>query len=131
METLGKNKLFETIRIRICNAYVKHVLLYNCGAWVVTVTTIKALESFHRSQLRRVVAIHYPEHVSNKEVYCRCGKKFYPLRYDLLKARWKSFGHILRRKENIPANLEMELYFNYKGKKSYKLHVGIFYHNKI
>ena len=50
-------------------------------------------------------------------VYSRCGKNCYPLRYDLLKARWKSFGHILRREEDIPANLEMDSYFNYSGKK--------------
>ena len=114
---VNKKKLSESLRIRIYNAYVKPVLLYNCGTWGATDTTIKTLESFHRGQLRRVLGIHYPEHISNKMVYFRCGKNCNPLRYDLLKARWKSFGHILRRGEDIPANLEMESYFKYKGKK--------------
>lgn len=112
---VNRNRLSESLRIRLYNAYIKPVLLYNCGTWGVTDTVLKALESFHRSQLRRILGVYYPDHLSNKDVYSRC--KCHPLRYDLLKARWKSFGHILRRGIDIPANLEMESYFNCKDRK--------------
>ena len=112
---INRNRLSESLRIRLYNAYIKPVLLYNCGTWGITDTVIKALESFHRSQLRRILGIFYPDHLSNKDVYLRC--KCHPLRYDLLKARWQAFGHILRRESDIPANIEMESYFNCKDKK--------------
>ena len=102
-------------RIRLYNADVKSVLLYNCGTWGLTDTVIKSLESFHRAQLRRVLGIHYPEHVSNASVYSRCECK--PLRYNLLKARWKCFGHILRRDKDIPAYTQMETYYEMSGTK--------------
>lgn len=116
---VNQNVISEQIRLRIYNAYVRPVLLYNCGTWGLTQTALKSLESFHRGQLRRVIGIYYPKRISCKEVYARC--KCLPLRFDLLKARWKCFGHILRRPDNIPANLSMKEYFEtndskWKGK---------------
>ena len=51
----------------------------------------------------------------NASVYSRCECK--PLRYNLLKARWKCFGHILRRDKDIPAYTQMETYYEMSGTK--------------
>ena len=72
-------------------------------------------EGFHRQQVRKVLGVHYPERLSNAEVYRR--SNCHPLRYDLLRARWKSFGHILRRDPDIPANMQMESYFKCNERK--------------
>ena len=69
---INRNRLSESLRIRLYNAYIKPVLLYNCGTWGITDTVLKGLESFHRSQLRRILGIYYPDHLSNKDVYSRC-----------------------------------------------------------
>ena len=45
----NKNSLGEKLRIRIYNAYIKPILIYNSGTWGLTKTKMKGLESFHRS----------------------------------------------------------------------------------
>ena len=110
----GKH-LSEELRLRIYKAYVRPVLLYNCGTWGITETCMEALESFHRAQLRRVLRVFYPQIMSCDEVYKRSGSR--PLRFDLLEARWKSFGHILRRSQNIPSYLTMVEYFECEERK--------------
>ena len=70
---------------------------------------MKGLESFHRRQLRRVLGVYRPEHISNATVYLRSDCR--PLRYDLLQARWRCFGRIFCSDPEIPANLETEGYF--------------------
>ena len=39
-----------------------------------------------------------------------------PLSDTIRKARWKLFGHVLRRSQNIPANAAMKFYFEFQGK---------------
>jgi hypothetical protein len=111
----NKNSLDEKLRIRIYNAYIKPVLIYNSGTWGLTNTKMKGLESFHRSQLRRVLGVYHPEHVSNATVYLR--SECLPLRYDLLQARWRCFRRILCSDPEIPANLEMGGYFKCEEQK--------------
>jgi hypothetical protein len=111
----NQTKVCEDLRISIYNAYVKPVLLYNCGTWGLTQASLSGLESFHRRQLRRVIGIFYPATISCNEVYKRC--KCLPLRFDLLRTRWKCFGHILRRSSEIPANTIMVEYFKINDKK--------------
>ena len=39
-------------------------------------------------------------------------KNHYPLSTHILESRWRLFGHILHRNEEIPANKAMKLYFH-------------------
>ena len=73
-------------------------------------TELNKLDAFHRKQLRKVLNIYYPTKISNKTLYKKCNEK--PLSTHILESRWRLFGHILRRNEEIPANKAMELYFH-------------------
>ncbi|RUS72521.1 hypothetical protein EGW08_019717 [Elysia chlorotica] len=58
----------------------------------------------------KVLNIYYPTKISNKTLYTKCNEK--PLSIHILESRWRLFGHILRRNEEIPANKAMQLYFH-------------------
>ena len=54
---------------------------------------------------------------SHLQVYiCHCR----PIREQITKMRWSLFGHILRRDNNIPAQLAMTAYFENDGTKPYR-----------
>ncbi|GFN89006.1 hypothetical protein PoB_001551200 [Plakobranchus ocellatus] len=86
------------------------VLLYNCGTWALTKTDEDRLDSFHRKQLRNTLGIGYPTIISNASLYKKCREA--PLSMQVLEARWRLFGHVLRRDRNIPANKAMLFYFS-------------------
>ena len=48
--------------------------------------------------------------ISNKNLYRETKEK--PISDTMREARWKLFGHILRRPEEIPANMAMIFYYN-------------------
>ena len=115
---IRKDKISQKRKINLYRALVKSILLYNCGTWGVTKTEEQKMDAFHRKQLRRVMGIRYPKKISNKKLYAKTGER--PISETMRAARWKLFGHILRRDQNIPANMAMKLYFNEKvrgGKK--------------
>ena len=107
---IRKDKISMKRRINLYRALVKSILLYNCGTWGVTKSEEEKMDAFHRKQLRRVMGIKYPTKISNKNLYSKTGEK--PISDTMRNARWRLFGHILRRNNKIPANKAMELYFN-------------------
>lgn len=107
---LKGKKIRIHMKIRIYNAYVKPVLLYNAGTWATNKQQEEKLDAFHRKQLKRVLNIYYPNRISNKELYKRTGSR--PISVDISKARMKMLGHILRMKKT-PAYKAMEAYFNH------------------
>ncbi|GFO26876.1 endonuclease-reverse transcriptase [Plakobranchus ocellatus] len=104
------NKTKQKTKIKLYNSLVKSVLLYNCGTWALTKTDEDRLDSFHRKQLRNTLGIRYPTIISNASLYKKCRKA--PLSMQVLEARWRLFGHVLRRDRNIPANKAMLFYFS-------------------
>ncbi|OWZ07284.1 hypothetical protein PHMEG_00020342 [Phytophthora megakarya] len=87
----------------------KLVLLYNCGTWALTPSELSGLESFHRRQLRTVLNVRCPQRIGNATLYEICQER--PLRRRNTAARWRLFGHILRRPK-IPAYTQMAAYFD-------------------
>ncbi|GFN98606.1 endonuclease-reverse transcriptase [Plakobranchus ocellatus] len=51
----------------------------------------------------------YPTIISNASLYKKCREA--PLSMQVLEARWRLFGRVLRRDRNIPANKAMLFYF--------------------
>ncbi|GFR95709.1 hypothetical protein ElyMa_006279400 [Elysia marginata] len=80
-----------------------------CSPKLVGLETNK-LDTFHRKQLRNILDIHYPTLISNKSLYKICNET--PLSVQTVESRWRLFGHILRRDNDIPANRAMQAYFN-------------------
>ena len=63
------------------------------------------VNSFHRQQLRRVLNVKYPAHISNEQVYGQTGEDVLSL--EVLRNRWKLFGHVLRSHPETPAQKAM------------------------
>ncbi|EQC26957.1 hypothetical protein SDRG_15173 [Saprolegnia diclina VS20] len=57
---MRRGLISEGTRVRLYKCYVLPVLLYNCGTWALTPTSLAGLDSFHRRQLRRLLGIFHP-----------------------------------------------------------------------
>ena len=90
------DKTKQRTRIKLYNTLMRSVQLYNCGTWALTKTDEEKLDSFHRKQLRRVLGIRYPTKISNKSLYKKNFEQT-PISLEVLQARWRLFGHVLRR----------------------------------
>jgi len=67
------------------------------------------LDSFHRSQLRRLLGIYYPRHIGNRELYAQTNTE--PISVEVLRLRWTALGHNLRLPKETPANRAMQQHF--------------------
>ena len=100
------NHVKQKMKIKLCRALVKSVLLYNCSTRGVP-SSVECQDAYHRRQLRRILGIKFPTTLSNKQLYEKTGEK--SISSIMRKARWELFGYIL--KQDIPAYNAMEFYF--------------------
>ena len=91
--------------MKVYNALVLPVLLYNCATWGVTDAVMEKLEAFHRRHLREVIGVRKRE-LRNEELYEKCGEK--NLKEDITRGRWELFGHVLRLNRQTPAQIAMD-----------------------
>ena len=113
-----RKKISEERLIRLYKALIIPILLYNSGTWATTKSTFEKLDAFHRRQLRSLLGIKWSDKVTNEELYRRSESQ--PLTLHITVARWRLFGHILRRPEDIPANRAMQAYFEPSTKTCYR-----------
>ena len=85
-------------------------LLYNCCTWGSTKAVSDKLDVFHRQQLRSLLGIHYPNRITNIELYRRCQSQ--PISEEVHRRRMTMLGHVLRLPEDTPPQQAMALYFN-------------------
>ena len=107
---IRNDRIKQDLKLKLYQSIVKPVLTYNSGTWGLTKTEENNLDSFHRQQLRKVLNIKYPARISNQNLYKLSKQNILSL--DILTARWKLFGHILRSNLDIPANKAMNNYFD-------------------
>jgi len=110
--------LNERSRIRLYKALVLPVLTYNMGTWGLTVAQLNKLDSFHRRQLRTVVGIRHPQHITNADLYKRTESG--PISSEVKRATWRLFGHVLRSATDSPAQLAMVAYFRCQDQPKYR-----------
>jgi len=103
---------------RLYNSFVLPVLTYNCGTWALTAQQLNRLEAFHRTQLRSILGIRYPNTITNQKLYDRT--ESVPLGLTIMKARWRLFGHSLRLPSESPAALAMAAFFTDADKSSWR-----------
>ena len=96
-------------KMKLYNALVRSVLLYNSCTWGLDKSDEKNLNSFHRRQLRQVAGVFYPDRISCKKLYDLTKSR--PISIDITRSRWKMFGHTLRMHEKTPARKAMRYYF--------------------
>ena len=92
-------------KLQIYEAQVVSILLYNCGTWAASQTTLEKLDITHRKHLRAILNIRWPGVISNKCLYQRCNAE--PLSYRVAVSRWRLLGHILRGAKDAPAYLSI------------------------
>ena len=115
---IRREKISEDRLLRLYKALIIPILLYNSGTWATTKSVFEKLNAFHRKQLRNLLGIKWSDKMKNEELYRRTQSQ--PLTLSITRARWRLFGHILRRSENIPANKAMQAYFEPSNKPGYR-----------
>ena len=96
-------KISECRKLRLYEALVTSVLLYNCSCWAAPKKALDSVDILQRKHLRQILKIFWPNVISNENLYKRC--KVRPLTERIAEARWKMFGHVLRSGESTPAYL--------------------------
>ena len=109
-----KNKISQNKKLRIFNAYILPILLYNCGTWSSWKTSEEKLDAFHRRLLRSVIGVFWPEKIPNEELYCKTSQ--IKLGSTIRNRRLTLLGYILRLSPDLPAQTLMEAYFQAPNK---------------
>ena len=65
-------------KLRIFTTNVIATLLYGSETWKVTYALSNKLQSFVNKSLRKILRIHWPEKISNKELWSRTGQEHIP-----------------------------------------------------
>ncbi|VDP21208.1 unnamed protein product [Schistosoma margrebowiei] len=89
----SSKQLSTNIKVRIFNSKVKAVLLYGAETWRTKTTTIKKVQVFINSCLRKILNIHWPDTISNSLLWERTNRL--PAEEEIRKRRWKWIGHTL------------------------------------
>ena len=72
---------------------VKSVLLYGSETWKVAKTTISKLQVFVNRCLRRILNVHWPEVISNEQLWRRTGET--EISIQIKRRKWNWRGHTL------------------------------------
>ena len=97
-KTLTSNRISLKVRIRIFNALVKPIFLYNAELWALKSTDIKKIDTFQRGFLRQIVR---NKRITNARLYELCD--LVPWSEDTKKRRLTWFGHLQRLPADTPA----------------------------
>ena len=87
--------LSSRTKIRLFNSNVKMVLLYGAETWRITNTTINKVQTFVNNCLRRILQIHWPDTISNSELWEKTQQR--PVEEEIRRRRWAWIGHSLRK----------------------------------
>jgi len=100
---LAGNKISLDRRLRLYEAQVVSVMLYNSNSWCATNAALNKLDVTHRRHLRRILNIRWPRSmISNNALYKRCNVTMLSERVAMY--RWRMLGHVLRSDENTAAH---------------------------
>jgi len=89
------NKISTRPKLRIVLSNVKAVLLYGSETWKVTKIITSKLQVFVNRCLRRILNIHWPEVISNEELWRRAEEIEISTQIKIQKWNW--IGHTLRK----------------------------------
>jgi len=83
------------IKLRTFTTNVTATFLYGSETWQVTQALSNKLQSFVNKCLRKILTIHWPEKISNKELWSRTGQEHIPT--VIARRKWAWIGHTLRK----------------------------------
>ena len=82
-------------KLRIFRSNVKSVLLYGCETWRMNKTTTRKIQVFINGCLRQILGIHWPETISNADLWRRTGEE--DVEREIAGRKWRWIGHTLRK----------------------------------
>ena len=94
----NSKEIGRNTKLRLFNTNVKSVLLYGAETWRTTKVNLKKLQTFVNQCLRRILKIHWPERISNKDLWQKTQQC--PIDEEILRRRWGWLGHTLRKPDN-------------------------------
>ena len=100
-------------KLRIFTTNVIATLLYGSETWKVTYALSNKLQSFVNKSLRKILRIHWPEKISNKELWSRTGQEHIPT--VIARRKWAWIGHTLRKP--VTDTTKQALKWNPQGKR--------------
>ena len=92
-------------KLRLYKTLVVPVLLYGCETWKMNKGDDKRIDVFHNMCCRRILRIHWKDHVTTQELLEKAGMK--PLSKQVKRRRWNMIGHILRKDQKDDCNIAM------------------------
>ena len=101
-------------KLRIFNTNVKSVLLYGSETWRVTKANSTKLQTFINKCLRSIMGIHWPEVITNEELWTTTEQE--RINIQIRRRKWGWIGHTLR-KPNCNVT-KQALRWNPQGKRS-------------
>lgn len=93
-------------RIRILNAYITSIFLYNSELWTLTKSQENTIDVFQRNLLRKIIKIKWPYTIRNEDLYERTQETKWTEK--IKKRRLKWLGHMMRLPETSPAHLAIK-----------------------
>lgn len=100
-------------KVRLFNSNVKSVLLYGSETWRRTKATINKIQTFINTCLRRILNIHWPEKISNVELWNQTQQL--SAETEIGRRRWGWIGHTLRKPAS--STTRQALTWNPQGKR--------------
>ena len=96
MKNVWSSAMLSTrIKVRIFNSTIKPVLMYGSETWRMNSTPINKVQSFVNSCLRKLLRIHWPEVITNQELWEKTRQT--PVKEDITQRKWRWIGHTLRK----------------------------------
>ena len=86
-------------KLKLYHSCVLTTLLYGSECWRLTEKDLSKLSTFHTKSLRRILRIFWPNVISNKDLFERCGTE--PMATILMRRRWRWIGHVTRQEASI------------------------------
>jgi hypothetical protein len=108
-----RDKRSILVKVRLYNAIIGSVLLYNGGALALTDKQEKDLDICHRKHLRIILGYKYTDKVSNTKLYEHSNSK--PISIHLCKMRWNLLRKISKENRS-PCSKLISYYFDENGK---------------
>ena len=87
---------------------VESVFLFSCSTWALSLKEANNIDTYQRRLLRQILGYVWSDKISNEDLYKEAG--IVPASIQVLEARWRLFGHVLRMNENTPARKAMIYY---------------------
>ena len=101
------SKMNIAFKVRLYNAYIRPILLYNSGTLGLAKFWTDKLDATLRRHLRRLAVVFYPNHISNRTLYTTYAS--HPISWDVRQARWNLSGHVLWLSPQSPAQAALDL----------------------